>query len=157
MLLIRHAYAGKRKQWKGDDRIRPLTGYGYRQALAWVDLLADRPIDAIVSSPARRCMETVMPLALDRGLSLIVADGLSTEASLKEALRTLTSLGDADVVVCTHREVLEQLLPAAKADGARFRGGMKWPKGGGWDVAFESGRITGGTRVTPPRVVDVAS
>jgi 8-oxo-dGTP diphosphatase len=68
ILLIRHARAGEREQWTGDDRRRPLDGKGRRQAEALVDLLAAYEIDRIVSSPADRCIQTVEPLGIARGL-----------------------------------------------------------------------------------------
>lgn len=150
LLLVRHAYAGKRKHWKGNDLTRPLTDYGRRQAEQWVAVLEDRPIDLIMSSPARRCMETVLPLALWHGVSLMVSDALSTDATLEEAQIAIGAFDDLDVVACTHREVLEQILPAAKADGAKLKGGMKWPKGGAWDLKLKDGHIASGIRIPSP-------
>ena len=68
ILLIRHARAGDRDQWTGDDRLRPLDDKGRRQARALVELLAGYEIDRIVSSPADRCIQTVEPLGAARDL-----------------------------------------------------------------------------------------
>ena len=34
LFLVRHAKAGNRSEWQGDDHIRPLTPKGWRQAEA---------------------------------------------------------------------------------------------------------------------------
>ncbi len=68
ILLIRHARAGDRDRWTGDDRLRPLDDKGRRQAEALVELLAGYEIDRIVSSPADRCIQTVEPLGVARDL-----------------------------------------------------------------------------------------
>jgi 8-oxo-dGTP diphosphatase len=68
ILLIRHARAGDRDQWTGDDRHRPLDDKGRRQAKALVELLARYEIDRILSSPADRCIQTVEPLGAARDL-----------------------------------------------------------------------------------------
>jgi len=67
-VLVRHASAGDRHGWAGDDRLRPLDARGRRQAAQLVELL--RPLDMrrVVSSPYVRCVETVEPLAAALGL-----------------------------------------------------------------------------------------
>lgn len=67
-LLVRHARAGSRNRWCGDDLLRPLDEGGLRRASELVELLAGYEITLIVSSPAMRCVQTVEPLALARGL-----------------------------------------------------------------------------------------
>ncbi len=42
--VVRHAKAGDREEWKGDDRQRPLTKSGVRQAEALAKLLEHEPI-----------------------------------------------------------------------------------------------------------------
>ena len=72
--LVRHARAGRRSAWKGDDRLRPLSKVGRRQAAALVDLLVevsgDREIEEILSSPYVRCRQSVDPLAKRLGLKV---------------------------------------------------------------------------------------
>ena len=81
VFLVRHAKAGDRSTWQGDDDGRPLTKAGRRQARALVDVFAGRPINRIVSSPAVRCVDTVEPLAEARGLAVEVRN------ELREGLR----------------------------------------------------------------------
>ncbi|NDD87392.1 MAG: NUDIX hydrolase, partial [Actinobacteria bacterium] len=58
IFLVRHAKAGKRSQWDGEDVRRPLDEAGRRQALALADRLSEYNPVALVSSPAVRCRET---------------------------------------------------------------------------------------------------
>src|SRR5258708_5758356 len=68
--LVRHGKAGSRHDWKGPDDERPLSKRGRRQAEALVDVLADRGIEQVFSSPSLRCVETVRPLADKLGLGV---------------------------------------------------------------------------------------
>ena len=61
--LVRHAKAGERNVWEGDDRLRPLSGRGHLQARGLLDVLEDAQFDRLLSSPYVRCMETVVPLS----------------------------------------------------------------------------------------------
>ena len=65
--LVRHAKAGERGVWEGDDQLRPLSGRGHLQARGLLDVLADAQFDRLLSSPYVRCMETVVPLSGARG------------------------------------------------------------------------------------------
>ena len=63
VLLVRHARAGDREKWEGDDRLRPLDRKGRRQAEGLVELLAEYPIERLLSSQYLRCIQTFEPLA----------------------------------------------------------------------------------------------
>ena len=64
--MVRHAKAGDRGEWSGDDRMRPLTKSGQRQAEGLANLLDREPIDKILSSGYLRCVQTVEPLGARR-------------------------------------------------------------------------------------------
>ena len=68
-LLVRHAVAGDRRKWSGDDRLRPLDRRGRRQASALPEALSGFPVSRILTSPAARCIGTVEPLAMDSVLT----------------------------------------------------------------------------------------
>ncbi len=53
LLLVRHAKAGNRRQWDGDDALRPLSGTGREQARHLTELLPLFGPDRIVSAPPR--------------------------------------------------------------------------------------------------------
>jgi 8-oxo-dGTP diphosphatase len=115
--LVRHARAGHRAEWQGDDRPRPLDERGRRQAQALVDQLSDRAFDRILSSPYVRCVETVVPLAEARGLPVEADEALAEGAGVDAALRLLRGAEEA-VVTCVHGDVAEELLGESLKKGA---------------------------------------
>ncbi len=102
LLLVRHAWAGGRDEWEGDDRLRPLDERGRAQSLALVEQLARFPIEAILTSPYLRCAETVAPLAAARGLQAELRGELGEERQFTEGIELVRSLAGRDVVVCGH-------------------------------------------------------
>jgi phosphohistidine phosphatase SixA len=120
MLLLRHASAGERLSSPGVDRFRRLDEAGRIAARQLVWSLADRPITQIVSSPFPRCVETVAPISVARGLAAETRWELEPEAELDDLMTLLVDLPDA-ALVCTHREIFEKLL--------------------GWDAPCEKGAI----------------
>lgn len=65
LLLVRHAKAGKRDEWAGDDDLRPLSPSGQRQADALARLLPLFGADRVHAAPRTRCVDTVAGLGLD--------------------------------------------------------------------------------------------
>jgi 8-oxo-dGTP diphosphatase len=112
MLLVRHAWAGDRDEWDGDDRERPLDERGQAQARELVERFAGYPVEAILTSPYRRCVETVEPLARARGLDVELRTELGEERQEAEGAGLVRSLAGSDVVVCGHGG-LEQSVPGA--------------------------------------------
>ena len=102
ILLVRHASAGDREAWEDDDRLRPLDERGRRQAVQLIELLAPYRLERILSSPALRCVQTVEPLALARGLSIEVSDELSEERQHLDGAALVRSLQGVDAAVSCH-------------------------------------------------------
>jgi broad specificity phosphatase PhoE len=102
LLVIRHARAGDRAEWQGDDRKRPLDKRGRRQAQALVDELAEVPLTRILSSPYDRCVQTVEPLAAARGLQIEVRDELGEERQYLEGAALARSLVGEPLALCVH-------------------------------------------------------
>jgi phosphohistidine phosphatase SixA len=102
MLLIRHARAGERAAWSGDDRRRPLDERGRKQSADLVEALSDYRLTRILSSPYNRCVQTVEPLAQARDLEVEIRDELGEEQQLEKGVELLRSLLDQDVAVCGH-------------------------------------------------------
>jgi 8-oxo-dGTP diphosphatase len=108
--VVRHAKAGSREKWSGDDRKRPLTPKGIKQAQDLVDVLVLYPVASIFSSPYLRCVQTVQPLA--KRLRLKVEQSVSlAEGHGVEGLREFFSEKDLDhAVLCTHGDVVWELV-----------------------------------------------
>ncbi len=136
LLLVRHAEAGKRSEWTQDDRLRPLTKQGRKQAKALVARLRPFRIDRIISSPAVRCLETVEPLAAARGVKVRTDDDL-WETAGKKAIRGIPSLvRKGTTVICSHRPVIETLLDLLEITG---RDDVT-PKGATWCLDLDHGK-----------------
>lgn len=117
-IVVRHASAGDRKDWKGDDRERPLDEKGTLQAEKLVEVLEPYRVDRIVSSPFRRCLETVEPLARARGLEIERSEDLADGAGSARAKALLESLSGSAAVTCGHGEEIESLFGKTKKGAA---------------------------------------
>jgi 8-oxo-(d)GTP phosphatase len=105
-ILVRHASAGDRRDWEGDDRLRPLDAKGRRQAEELVEQLAAHSPRRVVSSPYVRCVATVEPLAAELGLEVELDERLA-EGAGRAAVELLREDG---VVACTHGDVIVDVL-----------------------------------------------
>jgi len=112
LLLVRHADAGDRAAWTGDDLARPLSANGRAQSRALAELLGDRPLTTILSGPAKRCVTTVEPLAAALGLPVQVEDALDEGTSFEDLDELLTRVGSRDALLCSHADVIGAALTA---------------------------------------------
>jgi len=71
LVLVRHAHSDY-----GPDEMRALSEPGHRAAQRVADLLEDRGVAMIVSSPYTRAVQTVQPLADRLGVSIAVDSDL---------------------------------------------------------------------------------
>lgn len=97
ILLIRHASAGDRYEWEGDDSLRPLDERGLRQADELVELLTGYEVKQVVSGPAVRCLQTLEPFARSLGLELEIREELSEQRQSVDGPALVASLHDAAV------------------------------------------------------------
>ena len=115
MVIVRHAHACARSAWTKADPLRPLDARGRERAEALVPLLTSYGVLRVVTSPAVRCLDTVLPYAAAAELKVRLKPGLSEESFERRpdhAPRHLTKLlarGSA-AVVSTHGPVLPRLL-----------------------------------------------
>ena len=134
LLVVRHARAGRRSAYEGDDLDRPLSTRGRAQAEGLVPLLVGYQPRRILSSPAIRCFETVRPLAESLALP-IESVGELAEGHGSEALHLLHRMAGETAVLCTHgdiaAELLEDLTPGMSSK-ARYK--LRLLKGEVWVV-----------------------
>jgi 8-oxo-dGTP pyrophosphatase MutT (NUDIX family)/phosphohistidine phosphatase SixA len=147
--LIRHAKAGDRDAWSGEDRLRPLSKSGRRQAKGLVRTLADRSIGHIASSPALRCLDTVRPLAKQRGRQVDVREELFEGAPLDGILAIVDDARSVGTVVCAHGDLIPGAIEHYEARGARVGAERGWKKGSVWVLEREAGLIVRATYVPP--------
>lgn len=106
LLLVRHADAGDRSLWEGDQDLRPLNERGLRQAEITGRALRRFAPARILSSPAVRCVQTVAPLAEALGVEIEIVDELA-EGRTTEALALLDG---TPMALGSHGDVLPKLL-----------------------------------------------
>lgn len=128
--LVPHLDAVDRALWRGEDDERPLSDLGRRQARALIALLSRGPVHALFSSPARRCIQTLEPMAAFTGLSVVPLGDLrqrlhgreSAEALAERGLSAIEAAaaesGGIRIIVCSHLDV----IPAAAELLARKHG-----------------------------------
>jgi broad specificity phosphatase PhoE len=78
-----HLEAADRNEWKGAPDDRPLTDVGRKQGERIAEELSAQPVDALVSSPALRCRESLEALAAKTGLSIEVVPGFKDTSGYK--------------------------------------------------------------------------
>jgi broad specificity phosphatase PhoE len=143
LIVVRHATAKAKRNWSGRDLDRPLTTNGHSQAKAISAQLARDCPSRIISSPSLRCTQTVSPLATSCHLPVEHAGALATDGGYAAVELVERLFVDAPpsstVVLCTHREVLVEVLPAL---ASRFRVdlGHRLPgaKGSWWTLVFQN-------------------
>ena len=134
--LVRHAHAGRRRDWAGPDAERPLDGQGAADALLLTDLLRLFAPTAVVSATPLRCRQTVAPLELP-----ITPDPAFDEetAPVRAAtiLRELAADGGV-TVVASQGKLIPPLLGTLTG---RANPVFATAKGTGWILAFSGGRL----------------
>jgi phosphohistidine phosphatase SixA len=157
LLLVRHAHAGDKSRWQGPDRLRPLSLAGQAEAAGLVVRLEDFPIERILTSPTLRCQQTVEPLARDRRLRIEAEVTLGVDADLGRVLALLEDLWLQDMVVCTHGEVIGQVLSWLVADRVAVDQPLAWPKGSTWLLEGAHRRFTHARYLPPLALAHVQS
>jgi len=165
LIVARHASAGRKADWAGDDFARPLDAAGEADARVLAGLLACfAPAARVISSPALRCIETVRPYAAGSGGTVeaeacLIPYGRSPDFSSRTeqagALRHLLSALVAQrrpVVLCLHRENLPEVLAmtcAALGAPAAVPANPALPKGGFWVAHAADGELAALERYEP--------
>ena len=146
LLLVRHADAGDRAAWQGDDAARPLSARGMRQADALVPLLAPLLGDAVEirSSPALRCTGTVAPLAQRLGTGVVEDEALFEGGAVARLIRRLPGVAAAGSasVWASHGDVIPAVLLELARGGVDLGDAPRCRKGSTWVLELgEGGRV----------------
>lgn len=152
LFLYRHAAAGDRTKWNGNDRERPLSKKGRRQAAAFADAMRDRGIERVVTSPYDRCVQSVEPLALAIGADVEIEDALSEGPDIDAAYELVDSLVGYNAVLCSHGDVIPAVMNRLMWAGLTLDSRFYCSKGSVWEIGVEGGRFTTAHYVPPPQV-----
>jgi 8-oxo-(d)GTP phosphatase len=168
LMLLRHASAGTKQSWPGDDVDRPLDAEGAAVSDELALLLSCFGSGRVITSAAERCVATVRPYAVMTGAKLEIepaltvghrdgrqrrddraasAGGLADEAA---GLVARITAGGLPAVVCAHRENLPPLLAAACAAlGADPPAGAPLRKGDFWVLHVADGHLAAAEQHSP--------
>lgn len=149
-VLIRHAHAGSRERWQDDDRLRPLSKEGWRQARALAGALASVDLRRILSSPYVRCVQAVQPLAEARGLEVEETHDLAEEAGLQPTLRLIRELAGTPAAMCTHGDIMAEVCEHLVGLGLIRADEVRYDKGDAWLLDEKTGELVA-ARYLPAR------
>jgi 8-oxo-dGTP diphosphatase len=142
LLVVRHAQAGRRGAYQGDDRSRPLTARGQARAAALVPLLSAYRPQRVLSSPFVRCCETVQPIAEALGLGVESVDELG-EGHGADGVRLMRTMAGESAVLCTHGDVSTAILEALTPElSPTARTKLRLQKGEFWVVQSTGTSLT---------------
>lgn len=132
VLLVRHAHALARSDWDGDDEARELSVKGHQQARLLAPVLSGLRPGRVISSPAKRCVDTVQ-LVADAVGRPVERDAVLAEGAGRAALPLMRALAGDSPVLCSHGDVIPELLNALVAeDGLDLGADPKVEKGSVW-------------------------
>jgi 8-oxo-dGTP diphosphatase len=150
VFVVRHAKAGNRSDWPGDDRDRPLNKAGWRQAEAIATRLAKERVASLWASPYVRCGQTLEPLGRALGLDVRIDPRLAEESAIEDVLALFGAAGDG-AVLCSHGDVIPDLVHALVRRGTRVLTPPDWRKGAIWELAApDLGGFVATARAEPP-------
>jgi 8-oxo-dGTP diphosphatase len=137
--LVRHASAGHRNGADPGDRKRHLDGDGQAHAELIAKHLRDSDISLVLSSPFPRCVETVQPLATLLGLDVGTDARLAEGTDISDAWKLLASLADTDAVLCSHGDVIPELVSRNRRRGMLVPGKSGCAKASVWTLTGWNG------------------
>jgi 8-oxo-dGTP diphosphatase len=159
LYVVRHAHAGDRGAWDGADRERPLSRKGRRQAEGIAEQLAGAGIVRLLSSPSRRCLQTLEPLAERLALTVEGESRLAEGSWVHDALALAGELraeaaaaGHGSVALCSHGDLIPELLRALRDGGARIDDPLACPKASTWVLGADGDAWASCSYLAPPAV-----
>lgn len=139
--LVRHASAGLSNHLDPNDIQRPLDTQGQIQANLITDILLDAEIGRMLSSPALRCLQTLKPLSEKLELELeeepALVEGTDIERSWALLETTAHNSDGADIVMCSHGDIIPELVSRARGRGMSIPGRSGFSKGSIWTLTFD--------------------
>lgn len=119
IIVLRHATATPRSEWRKGEDTRPLLPEGAKQAQRLISLLDAYGPRLLMTSSWRRCRDTLAPYANHKNRKLVERSQLSelgSQKGPKRLARVMTKLLEESMsaAICTHRPALPPLLELLK-------------------------------------------
>lgn len=146
VLLLRHASAGDRDTWDGEDDDRPLDARGLAQAAAAATVLPAYRPERVLSAPPARCLTTAEPLARALGLAIEPDPQLSERIWVKDptvvvaAVRELGA-GSATTLAVSQGGVVQHAIATLAEEAGIALAHVRARKGSLWALSFSGGRL----------------
>jgi 8-oxo-dGTP diphosphatase len=150
LYVVRHADAGHRGGHDEPDSERTLSERGWRQAEGLREQLADAGITRLLTSPFLRCVQTLRPLGEHLGLEVQVDDRLSEGQGSAGALAVAKEVSDTTAALCSHGDVIPDLLDALLASGTKLKDELRWQKASAWVLTWDGDQLAKGKYLPPP-------
>jgi broad specificity phosphatase PhoE len=150
LYVVRHADAGARGRDDEPDELRRLSERGHRQAEALADRLADTGIERLIASPFARCIDTLAPLAKHLGLDVEPDQRLAEGMGFVGALELAEELRGSTGVLCSHGDVIPDLLEALLRRGTKLKDHPRWQKASTWVFTRDGDGFSKGRYLAPP-------
>jgi 8-oxo-dGTP diphosphatase len=155
LYLVRHAKAGDRSRWSGDDVLRPLSGKGRRQAVSLCErllpLVAAQPGAVLLSSTYLRCLQTLEPLAARLHSRVLADDRLTEGAGFEGVLEMIETIPNGSVM-CSHGDIIPAVMAALERRHTNITSEPDWRKGSVWVLDRRGDHIETATVWPPPDV-----
>jgi len=155
VLIVRHATAGSKSRYRGDDRKRPLDKRGRAQAESLVGQLLAFGAGELFAADRVRCAQTIAPLAEELGVEISGETELTEEAyadDRKAARHRILEIAETarTPVICTQGRVIPDLIAwwcerdGVRPDKSRNR------KGSTWVMSLSGGRLIAADHISSP-------
>ncbi len=152
LYLVRHAKAGERRLWTGDDVDRPLSRKGWQQSEQIAKRLSKLDPSMLLSSPYVRCVQTLEPLADRIGGRVEIDERLTEDEPVDPVLQLLTDVPDG-AVLCSHGDIIPAAIQRLEKSGTDIRTPTDWRKASVWVLKRDRrDRIVHATVWPPPKL-----
>ena len=156
LLVVRHARAGRRARYHGDDRLRPLDSLGRAQADALVTLLRTFNATTFHAADRVRCEQTMQPAAAALATPILGEPTLSEEAyredpePARQRIREISQDPSSVHAICSQGKVIPSLIQWwADADGVKLPPARN-RKASVWVVSLHNGLMVAADHIDSP-------
>ena len=102
------------------DHLRPLDERGRRQAAAYPEVYSGYGVERVLTSPYTRCRQSVEPLAAALDLPVEERSELAERSTGADVHALARELGAATAVLCTHGDVIGEVLGEEPEKGSTW-------------------------------------